>query len=337
MTLSTEEISLWLKNYLKTKDCGVMVKDGEIYLSIDTTQPILQEQLLEALQKQFLGIKKLHIIRHQHKAEPDKPKQRVGLPIEGVEKVILVASGKGGVGKSTITLNLALAMQSLGNKVAILDSDIYGPSLPTLVAINEKPEVTIDKKLIPLKKIGLKLMSIGFMVPAENAIIWRGLMVQSATQQMLNEVKWNDDGNQVDYLFIDLPPGTGDVQLTIAQKVKVDGAVIVSTPQDLALIDAHRAVSMFNKVNIPIIGIIENMSHFICPHCNNKTDIFNHNTIKGYADEWYIPYLGDIPLNAQLRQTCDQGTPLDYQDKKDPIVKKFIDIARFCEQNLRFI
>lgn len=196
--------------------------------------------------------------------------------IQGVKHVIAIASGKGGVGKSSVCLNLALAMQKQGLRVGILDTDIYGPSLPTMSGIFEKPSATSSKKLIPHQKFGLKLMSMGFIVPKDAAIVWRGLMVQSAVGQMLNDVIW-DEGFPLDVLFVDMPPGTGDVQLTISQKANLTGAVIVATSQELALADARRAIKMFERVNVPILGVVENMSSFLCHNCQTTSHIFPHN------------------------------------------------------------
>lgn len=227
-------------------------------------------------------------------------------PIPGIGAIIAVASGKGGVGKSTTALNLALGLRDLGLRVGVLDADIYGPSMPKLTGIREKPTLNEAKKMIPILRFGLKIMSIGFLVEEETAMIWRGPMVMSAITQMLREVEWGT----LDVLVVDMPPGTGDAQLTLAQQVPLQGAVIVSTPQDLALIDARRGLAMFTRVNVPVLGIVENMSYFQCPHCGTRSDIFGHGGARHEAERLGIPFLGEVPLHMDIRSTSDSGTPV---------------------------
>lgn len=232
--------------------------------------------------------------------------------VAGVKHLIAVASGKGGVGKSTTTVNLALGLKAIGLKVGILDADIYGPSQPRLLGLSGKPEVIEGgKALRPMKAYGIKVMSMGFMVEESTPIIWRGPMVVQALNQMLREVAW-EEGNDggLDVIVIDMPPGTGDVQLTMAQQVPLSGAVIVSTPQDLALIDARKGLNMFRKVDIPVLGIIENMSTFICPKCGEQTDIFGHGGAKLEAEKLDLPFLGGIPLHIDIRTNSDSGRPI---------------------------
>ena len=232
--------------------------------------------------------------------------------VAGVKHLIAVASGKGGVGKSTTAVNLALGLKAIGLKVGILDADIYGPSQPRLLGLSGKPEVLEGgKTLRPMKAYGIKTMSMGFMVEEATPIIWRGPMVVSALNQMLRDVAW-EEGNDggLDVLVIDMPPGTGDVQLTMAQQVPLSGAVIVSTPQDLALIDARKGLNMFRKVDIPVLGIIENMSTFICPKCGERTDIFGHGGAKLEAEKLDIPFLGGVPLHIDIRTNSDSGRPI---------------------------
>jgi ATP-binding protein involved in chromosome partitioning len=226
--------------------------------------------------------------------------------IPGVAAIVAVASGKGGVGKSTTALNLALGLRDLGLRVGLLDADIYGPSIPRLTGIREKPQLTDDKKIVPIGRFGLAIMSVGFLIEEESAMIWRGPMVASAIRQMLRDVAWG----QLDVLVVDMPPGTGDAQLTLAQNVPLKGAVIISTPQDLSLIDARRGLAMFRKVNVPVFGIIENMSFFQCPHCGGRSDIFGHGGARHEAERLGVPFLGEIPLHMSIRETSDSGHPV---------------------------
>jgi ATP-binding protein involved in chromosome partitioning len=226
--------------------------------------------------------------------------------IPGVAAIIAVASGKGGVGKSTVAVNLALALRDLGLKVGILDADIYGPSMPKLLAIREKPRSAGGTRLHPIVRHGLAVMSIGFLVEEETPMIWRGPMVMSALTQMLREVEWGT----LDVIVVDMPPGTGDAQLTMAQQVPLKGAVIVSTPQDLALIDARRGIAMFRRVNVPVLGIVENMSTFICPHCGTRSDIFGHGGARQEAARLGVPFLGEVPLDIAIREKSDAGEPV---------------------------
>jgi len=226
--------------------------------------------------------------------------------IPGVATIIAVASGKGGVGKSTVAINLALALHDLGLKVGVLDADIYGPSLPKLLAIRERPEVISGTRLRPIVRHGMPVMSIGFLVEEETPMIWRGPMVMSALTQMLREVEWGT----LDVMVVDMPPGTGDAQLTMAQQVPLKGAVIVSTPQDLALIDARRGIAMFRRVNVPVLGIVENMSTFICPQCGARSDIFGHGGARAEAERLGVPFLGEVPLHMDIRERSDSGQPV---------------------------
>ncbi len=235
-------------------------------------------------------------------------------PVAGVGAIIAVASGKGGVGKSTTALNLALGLRDLGLRVGVLDADIYGPSMPKLTGIREKPQLNDAKRMIPISRFGLAVMSIGFLVEEETPMIWRGPMVMSAITQMLREVEWGT----LDVMVVDMPPGTGDAQLTLAQQVPLQGAIIVSTPQDLALIDARRGLAMFTRVNVPVLGIVENMSYFQCPHCGTRSDIFGHGGARREAEKLGVAFLGEVPLHMDIRATSDAGTPLvDSEPKSD--------------------
>lgn len=252
---------------------------------------------------------------HRH---PPQPKSGMA----GVGAVIAVASGKGGVGKSTVAVNLALALSRLGLKVGLLDADIYGPSVPKLLGLNERPR-GVDGKFVPLEKFGIKAISIGLFLGEDEATIWRGPMVQSALTQLINDGLWAP----LDVLVIDMPPGTGDAQLTIAQRLPLKGAVVVSTPQDVALIDARRGIAMFRKTQVPVIGIVENMSTFICPNCGHESHIFGHGGARETAERLGEPFLGEIPLNTAIRLTSDAGTPIVASAPDSPEARAFLLIA----------
>jgi len=261
---------------------------------------------------------------HSHApAQPGQPQGRAKIGVPGISTIIAVASGKGGVGKSTTAVNLALGLQATGLKVGVLDADIYGPSIPRLMGISGQPEQLEGRVLKPMENYGLKVMSMGFLVAEDTAMIWRGPMVISALNQMLREVAWGE----LDVLVVDMPPGTGDAQLTMAQNVPLAGAVIVSTPQDLALIDARKGINMFNKVNVPVLGIVENMSYFICPDCGGRHDIFGHGGARDEANRIGVPFLGEVPLAMPIRETSDAGRPVVATAPDGPHAKVYLEIA----------
>jgi ATP-binding protein involved in chromosome partitioning len=320
----------------------VFVSGGKAYFSLSVPADMARELEPLRLEAQKLaqsvsGIEAATVVLTADKkggspaaAAPQRPPAPASQPrtvakqaVPGIGAIIAVASGKGGVGKSTTAVNLALAFQANGLKAAVLDADIYGPSLPRLLGITGKPQ-QIDGRIKPMENYGLKVMSMGFMVDEGTAMIWRGPMIQSALLQMLREVAWGE----LDVLVIDMPPGTGDVQLTLAQQAALAGAVIVSTPQDLALIDARKAINMFNKVEVPILGIVENMSHFICPNCGTSHDIFGHGGARTEAENVGVPFLGEVPLDIEIRLNSDGGTPVTAIAPDGPHAQSYREIAR---------
>ena len=255
---------------------------------------------------------------HTHKAQPGVA------TIKGVKNIIAIASGKGGVGKSTTTANLATAMAKMGARVGVLDADLYGPSQPTMLGVADGKPNQINQKLVPVvADSGIQVMSIGFLVDTDQAVVWRGPMLSQALQQLLFQSEWDD----VDYLFIDLPPGTGDIQLTLSQKIPVTGSVVVTTPQDIALIDARKAVDMFQKVNIPIFGVLENMSVHICSNCGHSEAIFGSEGGKNLAGRLNVPLLGQLPLALPVREAMDNGTALQLFDEHAAIADLYTDAA----------
>jgi ATP-binding protein involved in chromosome partitioning len=323
----------------------VMVSDGKVFFSITVDAAAVQawesvRGRAEAAVRAVPGVQSaLVALTAERKANaqpgggaprpaapPAGPAARgapspIGVP--GVEAIIAVASGKGGVGKSTTAVNLALGLRDLGLKVGILDADIYGPSLPKLLAIRERPQTAGGTRLKPLSRYGLTVMSIGFLIEEETPMIWRGPMVISALTQMLRDVEWGT----LDVMVVDMPPGTGDAQLTMAQQVPLKGAVIVSTPQDLALIDARRGIGMFRKVNVPVLGIIENMSYFLCPQCGTRSDIFSHGGARHEAERLGVPFLGEVPLHMDIREKSDSGLPVVATMPDGALAAVYRDIA----------
>jgi ATP-binding protein involved in chromosome partitioning len=336
----------------------VFISDGKVYFSI--TVPAESAKELEPLRlaaerviKEMPGVKGALVALtadkkagsgsapvsrpqpqagHDHHGHAHAPQQqRAGkLGVPGINAIIAVASGKGGVGKSTTAVNLALGLQANGLRVGILDADIYGPSMPRLLKIAGRP-TQIDGRIInPMENYGLKVMSMGFLVDEETAMIWRGPMVQSALMQMLREVAWGE----LDVLVVDMPPGTGDAQLTMAQQVPLAGAVIVSTPQDLALVDARKGLNMFKKVEVPVLGIVENMSYFIAPDTGTRYDIFGHGGARKEAERIGVPFLGEVPLTINIRETSDAGTPLVATEPNGIVAGIYREIAAKVWQQL---
>jgi ATP-binding protein involved in chromosome partitioning len=328
----------------------ILVADGKVFFSITVNAAVVQawepvRKRAEMAVKAIPGVTSVMVAltaeRKAGAAPPPPQQQRPAAPpqgrhagpggarapgptsVEGVGAIIAVASGKGGVGKSTTAVNLALGLRDLGLKIGVLDADIYGPSTPKLLGIKGRPQSRGGTTLIPMDGYGLKVMSIGFLIEEETPMIWRGPMVISALTQMLRDVDWGE----LDIMVVDMPPGTGDAQLTMAQQVPLKGAVIVSTPQDLALIDARRGISMFNRVNVPVLGIVENMSYFLCPECGTRSDIFGHGGARREAERLGVPFLGEVPLHMEIREKSDAGLPVVATAPDGPHAKIYRDIA----------
>jgi ATP-binding protein involved in chromosome partitioning len=330
----------------------IVIAGSKVFFSITVPAERAEElePLREAAEKAVLGIdgvekagvvltaaKKADTPNPQPQPAPQPARQappqgglRKPAGVPGIRSIIAVASGKGGVGKSTTAVNLALALSGLGLKIGILDADIYGPSMPRLMGISGKPTTVDGRTLKPMENYGLKVMSMGFLVEEDTPMIWRGPMVMSALNQMLKEVEWGE----LDVLVVDMPPGTGDAQLTMAQNVPLAGAVIVSTPQDLALIDARKGLNMFRKVEVPVLGIIENMSYFICPDCGSRHDIFSHGGAGKEAERLGVPFLGEVPLTMDIREKSDAGTPIVVSDPESPHAAVYRDIARTVQERI---
>ncbi|GIK80657.1 MAG: iron-sulfur cluster carrier protein [Alphaproteobacteria bacterium] len=316
----------------------IVVNDGKVFFSITVDAAVVQHwepvrKAAEAAVKAVPGVTSVLVALTAERAggraapAPRAPAAPAGgRQVQGppeVGAIIAVASGKGGVGKSTTAVNLALGLRDLGLKVGVLDADIYGPSVPKLLAIHGRPQTVGGNRLKPLEGYGLKVMSIGFLVDEETPMIWRGPMVMSALTHMLREVDWG----ALDVMVVDMPPGTGDAQLTMAQQVPLKGAVIVSTPQDLALIDARRGVAMFKRVDVPVLGVIENMSYFLCPQCGTRSDIFGHGGARHEAERLGVPFLGEIPLDMTIRETSDAGRPVVATSPDGPHARIYREIA----------
>ena len=262
--------------------------------------------------------------------KPSRPAPAGPQSIKGVARVIAVASGKGGVGKSTVSSNLACALAAMGKRVGLLDADVYGPSQPRMLGVTGRPASPDGKTIIPLKAHGVTVMSMGFMLDPDQAVVWRGPMLMGALQQMLFQVEWGE----LDILIVDLPPGTGDVQLTLAQKAQLDGAIVVSTPQDVALLDARKGIAMFNQLKTPIFGLIENMSTHICSNCGHEEHIFGHGGVVAEAEKMGVPVLAQVPLHIDIRLTSDGGAPIVVAQPESAQAKAFFDVANHLTQNV---
>jgi ATP-binding protein involved in chromosome partitioning len=306
---------------------NLAIDGGRVSLDVELTTPAcpVKEQLEGECRAKVAAVPGVTDVRVRMtanvrgRAVPPK-----GQILAGVKNVVAVASGKGGVGKSTVATNLALALAGTGAAVGLLDADIYGPSIPLMLGVSRMPDVTPDRKIVPIERHGLKLISMGFLTNDDSPVIWRGPMVHGIVQQFLSDVLWGE----LDYLVIDLPPGTGDAQLTITQLAPLAGAVIVSTPQDVALIDARKGLRMFQSVDVPVLGIVENMSFFICPHCGKETDIFSTGGAERCASELNLPFLGRIPIDPAIRECGDAGVPIVAAHPEHPVSTAYVEIAQ---------
>ena len=320
---------------------GIQIKDGHVAFGIEVepARGKALEPMRAAAEKAvhaLPGVLTVAAVLTAERAAPPpqspQPAQQGqqgqgGLELPGIKAIIAVASGKGGVGKSTTAVNLALAMAAAGRRVGVLDADVYGPSIPRMLGISGKPDISPGndggQKVAPMENHGIKCMSMGFLVDEETPIIWRGPMATGALEQLLRDVAWGE----LDALVVDLPPGTGDIHLSMAQRVPLTGAVVVSTPQDIALLDARKGLGMFEKVNVPVLGIIENMSYFVCPHCGERSDIFSHGGARAEAEKLGAAFLGEIPLDMAIRETSDGGDPIVVSSPESPHSRAYRDIA----------
>jgi ATP-binding protein involved in chromosome partitioning len=320
---------------------GVVVRDGNVGFALEAASPAEAAALeplrraCEAAVKALPGVLSCAAVLTAERAPGGRPQAgpppTLGAPAAaaqkplapGVAAIVAVASGKGGVGKSTTAVNLALGLASVGQRVGVLDADIYGPSMPRMFGVTGRPHAAQGQRIHPMESYGVKVMSMGFLVDEDAPMIWRGPMVQSALQQMLGDVEWGE----LDVLVVDMPPGTGDAQLTMAQKVPLAGAVIVSTPQDIALLDARKAINMFRKVDVPILGVVENMSYYCCPNCGHRAEIFAHGGARACAERYGVDFLAEIPLDIEVRETSDAGRPIVVSDPRSALAESYRQLA----------
>ena len=321
--------------YISSEDSNIniILRKGHLNISIEIDSSLVDQytQLKNKIEDDLRKIETILSVNIILTSETNnkqnlKPGKRFTI---NANQIIAIASGKGGVGKSTFAVNFAVALKLLGLKVGILDADIYGPSIPRMMGISGKPKANENKKLIPLENYGIKCMSIGFLIDVDTPAIWRGPMVMKALEQMFNEVEWEE----LNYLIIDLPPGTGDAQLSLAQSSKLSGSIIISTPQEVALADVRKGINMFKKVDVPVLGIVENMSYFICDSCGTRHEIFSNGGVKKEAIKHNIPFLGELPIDKNLRINSDAGQPVCISYSKGEIAKKYLSIANAINNN----
>lgn len=321
------------------KDLAVGGGNVSFRLEITTESPRAAEQIQRDATEKLRALPGIHAVTIRldlREPGPAPPRGAVGVPppsaqiLPDVRFKVAVASGKGGVGKSTVAANLALALQRLGQRVGLMDSDIYGPSQQMMMGIDEKPHVNESNQIVPIEKYGVRVMSLGFLMDVDQPVIWRGPMVMKAVEQFLQDVAWG----KLDYLVIDLPPGTGDAQLTLTQKIHLSGAVIVTTPQDVSLIDARKGLAMFQKVNVPVLGIVENMSYYLCPSCGHREEIFKHGGGRRTAEQLRVPFLGEIPLDARVAAGGDAGRPIVIAEPGSGVTESYLRIAEQVTEQL---
>lgn len=321
------------------KDLAVGGGNVSLRLEIVTESPRAAEEIKREATEKLRGLPGVSAVTVRLDVQqpgPAPPRGAVGVPppasniLPDVRFKIAVASGKGGVGKSTVAANLALALQRIGYGVGLMDSDIYGPSQQMMMGIEEKPFINPDNQIVPIERYGVKVMSLGFLMDVDQPVIWRGPMVMKAVEQFLQDVAWG----RLDFLVIDLPPGTGDAQLTLTQKIHLSGAVIVTTPQDVALIDARKGLAMFQKVNVPVLGIIENMSYFVCRQCGHREEIFKHGGGRRTAELLHVPFLGEIPLDPSVTIGGDSGRPIVAGDPEGAVTRSYLEIAEEISKKL---
>jgi ATP-binding protein involved in chromosome partitioning len=322
------------------KDLAVGGGNVSFRLEVQTSSPRAAEEIRrDATEKlrSLPGVNAVTIALDVREPAPAPPRGAVGVPpvdaslLPEVRFKIAVASGKGGVGKSTVAANLALALSRLGSQVGLMDSDIYGPSQQMMMGIDEKPFINEANQIVPVERFGVRVMSLGFLMDVDQPVIWRGPMVMKAVEQFLGDVAWG----KLDFLVVDMPPGTGDAQLTLTQKIQLSGAVIVTTPQDVALIDARKGLAMFQKVNVPVLGIIENMSFYVCKKCGHREEIFKHGGGKQTAKNLNVPFLGEIPIDPKVAIGGDSGVPIVAAEPKSPVTEAFLSIAEAIHGQLR--
>jgi ATP-binding protein involved in chromosome partitioning len=321
------------------KDLAVGGGNVSFRLEIMTESPRAAEEIQrDATEKlrALPGVNAVTVRLDVQQPGPAPPRGAAGVPppqaniLQEVRFKVAVASGKGGVGKSTVAANLALALARVGHKVGLMDSDIYGPSQQMMMGISEKPFINEANQIVPIERFGVKVMSLGFLMDADQPVIWRGPMVMKAVEQFLQDVAWG----KLDFLLIDLPPGTGDAQLTLTQKIHLSGAVIVTTPQDVSLIDARKGLAMFQKVNVPVLGIVENMSYYICPQCGHREEIFKHGGGRRTAEQLKVPFLGEIPLDPKVAIGGDAGEPIVAAEPKSGVTAAYLRIAEEITRQL---
>jgi len=321
------------------KDLAVGGGNVSFRLEIMTESPRAAEQIQRDATEKLQALPGVHAVTIRldlREPAPPPPRGAAGIPpadaglLKDVRFKVAVASGKGGVGKSTVAANLALALGRIGRRVGLMDSDIYGPSQQMMMGIDEKPHVNDQNQIVPIERYGVKVISIGFLMDADQPVIWRGPMVMKAVEQFLADVAWG----KLDFLIIDLPPGTGDAQLTLTQKIHLSGAVIVTTPQDVSLIDARKGLAMFQKVNVPVLGIVENMSYYVCPQCGHREEIFKHGGGRRTAERLHVPFLGEIPIDPKVVVCGDSGRPIVAAEPRSAVTEVYLKIAETIQKGL---